>query len=299
MIDLTYVVSSKNRVDRLSELLRDLCANKRSCDEVIVVDGDSNDGTVEVVRRLVDSGDVNVFVSEADAGEAHALNKGMLLAQGELIKVLTDDDVFNWRAIRDCCSFMLAQPEIEVLGSNGLGTDYASDPIWVRMSYEPEYREWLASGTPFDFSGLGLLIRRAALPHLGLFHSSLTYVDYEYTLRITSARNGLAWYTGFVWARLAHADSATQRSRAVCTLDKQRVRALYGLPQEPSEEEAAAQNAVRGVVRKSRAALRSVVAPGDRESLLARRTRDWGALVLSAQAALAEAHRTSKATFLW
>ncbi len=63
--------------------------------EYIVVDGLSDDGTLELVREAAQAGVVSRFVSEKDGGVYDAMNKGVRLAQGRYIALLNSDDWFH------------------------------------------------------------------------------------------------------------------------------------------------------------------------------------------------------------
>lgn len=60
--------------------------------EYIVIDGGSEDGTVEVIESY--SKDIDVFLSEPDKGISDAFNKGIRLANGKLVALLNSGDVF-------------------------------------------------------------------------------------------------------------------------------------------------------------------------------------------------------------
>lgn len=60
--------------------------------EHIVIDGNSNDGTVEIIKRHEDK--ISKWISEPDKGLYDAMNKGIALATGDLIGVLNSDDTF-------------------------------------------------------------------------------------------------------------------------------------------------------------------------------------------------------------
>src|SRR5437016_1946889 len=58
--------------------------------EVIVIDGGSKDGTVDILKKH--SHKITYWISEPDSGVSEAINKGITKAQGEVIRLLGDDD---------------------------------------------------------------------------------------------------------------------------------------------------------------------------------------------------------------
>jgi glycosyltransferase involved in cell wall biosynthesis len=65
--------------------------------EHIVVDGGSADGTVELLESRSDPG--LLWISEADRGQTHAVNKGFKRAGGQLIGWLNGDDEYSPRQL--------------------------------------------------------------------------------------------------------------------------------------------------------------------------------------------------------
>ena len=59
--------------------------------EYIVIDGNSTDGTVDIIKKF--SPYITKWVSEEDNGMYDALNKGMKLATGDVVGILNSDDV--------------------------------------------------------------------------------------------------------------------------------------------------------------------------------------------------------------
>lgn len=59
--------------------------------EIIVVDGGSTDGTVDIIRQYEDV--IDYWVSESDSGISEAFNKGILLSRGEWLQFLNAGDI--------------------------------------------------------------------------------------------------------------------------------------------------------------------------------------------------------------
>ncbi|MEC5166776.1 glycosyltransferase involved in cell wall biosynthesis [Flavobacterium sp. PL11] len=60
--------------------------------EYIIIDGNSTDGTQEIIESYQDK--VNIYVSEPDQGMYDAINKGIKLATGDIIGLMHSDDEF-------------------------------------------------------------------------------------------------------------------------------------------------------------------------------------------------------------
>jgi glycosyltransferase involved in cell wall biosynthesis len=61
--------------------------------EYIIVDGNSHDGTLAIVKKHEDK--ISKWISETDNGLYDAMNKGVRLATGDIIGILNSDDTFN------------------------------------------------------------------------------------------------------------------------------------------------------------------------------------------------------------
>ena len=60
--------------------------------EYIVIDGGSNDGTLEIIENYAEK--LTYFVSEKDRGQTHALNKGFAKATGQILAWLNADEEY-------------------------------------------------------------------------------------------------------------------------------------------------------------------------------------------------------------
>src|SRR5438105_5011530 len=122
MYDLSYIIATRNRLPLLKITLQKLMDGLQPGEEIVVVDGDSTDGSKEYLQSLFAEGKIHQYISEPDKNQAHAWNKAMLAASGTIIKKIIDDDVFGYDAIRHCKNYMLQNPAVDVVISNDLGS---------------------------------------------------------------------------------------------------------------------------------------------------------------------------------
>jgi glycosyltransferase involved in cell wall biosynthesis len=99
--------------------------------ELVVMDGGSTDGTIEIIKSY--GGEIQIFRSEKDGGAADAFNKGVELANGEIIRYVAGDDKILVGHTRRMVDYLQSNPEVELLGAranclrmDGMGNATAS-----------------------------------------------------------------------------------------------------------------------------------------------------------------------------
>jgi len=226
-VRLSYLISTYNRLPFLKTVLSGLMEQVGSDEEIVIVDGGSTDGTVAFVEDLRRQGAVAKFVSEPDQGQSHGTNKACFLAEGDLLMIVTDDDAYFWPGIRECREFMLDRSDVDLVGSEGAGTDFGQEDPFGPSDYALHHAEWLQSGTPFDFCGNGMMFRRSSLPLIGLFNPYVRWMDGEFALRVTASRVNIAWHRSFNWVRITQPQSVTHLDWRRINREMAAVRRLY------------------------------------------------------------------------
>jgi len=87
----------------------------------LIIDGGSDDGSTEIIRRY--EGQITFWVSEPDRGQAHAINKGLKKATGELVAWLNSDDFYLPGALEIAAKGYLENPNASFYYGNGLRVD--------------------------------------------------------------------------------------------------------------------------------------------------------------------------------
>jgi glycosyltransferase involved in cell wall biosynthesis len=92
---LSIILVNYNSADTIESYFDSLLSQNVSDYELVVVDGESNDGSLDIIRDFLPSvGCDYTLISEKDDGIFDAMNKGVKLCQGEYITFLNADDAF-------------------------------------------------------------------------------------------------------------------------------------------------------------------------------------------------------------
>jgi glycosyltransferase involved in cell wall biosynthesis len=110
---ISIIIPSYNQRAFLSRALDSLVRQKYPNLEVIVVDGASTDGTVELLQAREDI--VTRWVSEPDTGQTNALNKGFALASGEILGWLNCDERYRPGALRLVGATFAQAPDLDIV----------------------------------------------------------------------------------------------------------------------------------------------------------------------------------------
>lgn len=224
-VKISWVIATRNRRHLLSIGLERLIAARLPDEEILVVDGNSTDGTQDYLKALYSEGKIQNLILGKDRNQAHAWNKAFLSARGTYIKKIIDDDVFDVDAIRKCVQKMEETPEADICISEDMSMSLGQPDSLSRHSRIEAYTRWVQKEVPsFTFGDVHMIIRRSSLSLIGLYDASFVMMDYEYSLRISYLRAGILFYTGCNAMSVSSPITVSSNvTRAV--LDKEGVRA--------------------------------------------------------------------------
>lgn len=158
MMDLSVIIVNWNTKDLLSDCLHSVY--KTASDlviEVLVVDNDSTDGSVEMVR--CDFPQVRLIENEENVGFARANNQALSVSQGRYALLLNSDAMVRPGSIRTLLSLADSEPRAGIVGAQLLNPD---------ESFQASHTPFPTQGQEFlMLTGLGRLLRGRWYPSRG------------------------------------------------------------------------------------------------------------------------------------
>ena len=116
---ISIVIPSFNKVRFIEETLQSIFKQEYPDLEVIIQDGGSTDGTVNVIKRFAKKYSGIKWESEKDNGQLEAINKGLKKAIGEVVTYINADDVYKKGALLTVGKYFSKNPDTLWLAGRG------------------------------------------------------------------------------------------------------------------------------------------------------------------------------------
>ena len=92
MLKVSIITVCYNAADTIESTIISVLSQSYSNIQYIIIDGNSTDHTMDIVNKY--SNKISKVVTESDKGLYDAINKGIALADGDIIGILNADDIF-------------------------------------------------------------------------------------------------------------------------------------------------------------------------------------------------------------
>ena len=181
---ITVVIPSYNQAAFLPAALASVCAQDHPDVEVLVFDGGSTDGSVDILREwpATAGGKTVRWVSRKDTGQTDAINQGLRAATGDVLAYLNSDDVYYPGALAAAAAYFQARPDCLALYGRAHHL-YADGSVMEPYPTEPWHYDRLLE-TCF-LCQPATFWRREVTERFGVLDDALRYaMDYEYWLRV-------------------------------------------------------------------------------------------------------------------
>ena len=187
---ITIIIAVFNGAKTLQQCIDSVAQQSYSNKQLIIIDGGSTDGTVDLLQANDQS--ISYWISESDSGIYNAWNKGLLHANGEWICFLGADDYF-WDSLvleRMSTSLLMAPSTIRVvygqimlLNNDGVSLYKIGKP-WLKV--KSRFKHIMCIPHP------GLMHRYSLFEQHGQFDESFRIAgDYELLLRELQTGNAI------------------------------------------------------------------------------------------------------------
>jgi glycosyltransferase involved in cell wall biosynthesis len=124
---ISVVTPSYNQVAYLEETIRSVLLQGYPNLEYLIIDGGSNDGSVELIKKYADY--LAYWVSTKDRGQSDALNRGFRRATGELVGWQNSDDCYAPHAFKAVLSAQAQYPDGSIFYGPTQYMDAESRPL--------------------------------------------------------------------------------------------------------------------------------------------------------------------------
>lgn len=116
---ITIITVCYNRVATIEKSIKSVLEQDYADIEYIIIDGNSKDGTKEVIQSFGDK--ITKVISEPDKGMYDAINKGLEMATGDIIGLMhSDDEFFDSTVISKIITAFEKAPETDGIYGSGI-----------------------------------------------------------------------------------------------------------------------------------------------------------------------------------
>lgn len=178
---ISVVVCTYNRAEHLKVCLESLVVQTadESLYEVIIVNNNSTDSTLEIAEKFTGLQPNFRVVTEMKRGLSHARNRGCQEAYGEYVAYIDDDARAYTDWVENIHHFIQRRQDVRVFGGPYFAFFDQKIPDWLPVDFESHFlgnkeralerfKEWIA--------GPNMIFRKDLLAQIGLFPTDLGMV---------------------------------------------------------------------------------------------------------------------------
>ena len=89
---ISIITPTYNQGEFIEETIQSVIQQGYPNLEYIIIDGGSTDQTVNIIKQYESY--ITYWISEPDRGQAHAINKGLMVATGDVLDYINSDDYY-------------------------------------------------------------------------------------------------------------------------------------------------------------------------------------------------------------
>lgn len=205
---VSIITPSYNQARYLEQTIRSVLGQDHPRIEYIVMDGASNDGSVEIIKEYADR--LAYWESVEDNGQADAINKGFARASGEIVAWLNSDDYYLPGTISAAVKVFEENPDVVLVYGNMLAVD-ENGQTFNTLTYKQLTLEDLLC---FQIIGQpAVFMRRSALQQTSGLDPTFHYL-LDHLLWIQIAKRGRVLHVNQTWSAARYHAEAKNVAKA-------------------------------------------------------------------------------------
>lgn len=182
VITVVYNLIKENRKEYFRQCLESVQSQTYKNIEHIVVDGASDDGTVDLLKEYSDKGWIK-YISESDESLYDAMNKGVNLAQGKYITFLNSDDFYDSpKGLEKCIKKLEAKNADFSYAKAKIIDEFGKNPFKRHLFVKPDIAKvfW-----DMPFSHQTMIVKTEVFKNLGMYNLEYKSAsDYDFVLKM-------------------------------------------------------------------------------------------------------------------
>ena len=225
---ISLITATYNSAETLRDTMQSVLNQTFKDVDYIIVDGSSKDGTIDIVKEFEPRFEGRLrLVSEKDKGIYDSMNKGVRMAQGDVVGILNSDDFFASDKVLETVNAAFAEnPEIEGVYADVRYVDWNDTGKTVRMFSGKDFtREKLCWGKMPPHPSF--YVKRECYDKFGLY--SLDYPicsDYDMFVKMIWVGNINTLYINDVFVNMRSGGTSSNGIKVHRRIMKERMRCV-------------------------------------------------------------------------
>jgi len=222
---ISVITPTYNRADYIENTILSVVEQSYKSIEYIIMDGASEDNTVEILEKYKTHDERIYYESEKDEGMYEAINKGFNLAKGDILAYINSDDSYTPEVFKVVVKYFETHPEVDVVYGDTLVIEGDISKIHINL-YMSHPENWLRAG------GLiaqpTVFMRRHCWDKAGSLGKDVRFLgDCEYWLRLINHGFSFGKINEVLAVELDHGDMLRSTMKEEIDNEKQFLKVKY------------------------------------------------------------------------
>lgn len=203
---ISIITAVYNRENSVARAIRSVEEQSHRDIEHLVIDGASTDRTCEIIRQY--NSPYVTLRSEPDDGIYDALNKGISMADGDVVGLLHSDDLFANSDVLSKVASCFEDPSLDAVYADA--AFFSSRPDRLKRRFDSSRFKPRRIGFGWMPAHTTLFLRRAVFEKYGLYKTDYQIAaDFEFIARIFKNGTLKSRYVPEVWVHMQTGGAST------------------------------------------------------------------------------------------